>query len=681
MREKKIQTLGNMFILIVTLIISSMVGCTRKGMDFYIVENEAPTSVIVLSSVATEAEKFASVELQTYLKKVSGIEIPVKFDSEEISENRILVGQTRFTKELGLSTDDLKQEGFRIKTIDNNLALVGRDDAGTQFAIYTFLEEYLGVRWFWPGELGEVVPQMKTIQINQIDDIQEPDFKWRNRGPGGALWGATSGPTEMHARERLLGVTVEHQQEVELWEKRNKWGGMKIYGGHSLAEIFPPEKYAKTHPEYFALVNGKRDVPDENYDYKHECQICTTNPDVIKVAVEWARNFFNEHSEYDGVHMTLNDGGGFCECERCQALDSGEFVKRPGIDAEEMKQKPAKYTIITNRVFTFLNHVAEEVKKNHPGKYIVSMAYSRYTQPLKNIELHPFVIPQYCLWSAYRHANAEFKQKHESIAAGWAKIANKKGIYEYHINGSWPGMHRIVMPYIAESIKYLYQQGIDLYQTQSGDEFAINGLNYYIAGKLLWDSSLDEKQILDDFYQKAFGNAGNAIKRFHHKLTEAWKNVTKDGVDVSCSSLEKTRLLELFTPQLLEECRQDLTEAEEAAEDNIIRKRVEFYKKGFHYTELTVAAVQAAKKLEELGVHLFPLETAMQDIQQIEKEQAKRFVDEALSTWDQRNKFVEKLKNDYVIAYFWVKYNDMQRNFNPTDNLRELSEILSLKQI
>jgi len=652
-----------------------MNDCAKQSGKIMITDNGLPQSVIVINTEATETEKFAAQELQTYLRKISGVEIPVKTDSENPQGNRILVGQNRLTEELDLKTDNLSREGFHIKTIGNDLVLVGVDDTGTQFGVYTFLEKYLGVRWFWPGELGEVIPHIKTIKIEPIDDIQEPDFKWRNRGPEGALWGATTGPTEMHARERLLGVTVDHQKEVELWEKRNKWGGMKIYGGHALGEIFPPEKYAKTHPEYYALIDGKRAVPAEDYDYKHDGQICTTNRDVITVAVEWSRKFFDEHPGYDGVHITMNDGGGFCECERCQALDSGEFVKRPGIDIEEMKNRPAKYTVITDRIFTFLNHVSEEVQKTHPGKYIVSMAYSRYTQPPKSIRLHPFVIPQYCLWSAYKHANPEFKQRHEEIASGWAKAANKKGIYEYHINGSWPGMHRIVMSHIAESIKYLYSQGIDLYQTQSGNEFAINGLNYFVAGKLLWDTSLDENQILEDFYKKAFGNAGSAIQRFHQRFADAWIMATKDGVDVSCSSLEKTRLLELFTPQLLEECRQDLAEAEKAADNDLIHQRVEFYKNGFQYTELTVKAVQAAKKLEESGVHLFPLEKAQQEILTIKQEEAKKLLEDALGAWEQRNRYVEELKNEYVLAYFWVTYNDMQRSFNPTENLRELLKI------
>ena len=81
---------------------------------------------------------------------------------------------------------------------------------------------------------------------------------------------------------------------------------------------------------------------------------------------------------------------------------------------------------------------------------------------------------------------------------------------------------------------------------------------------------------------------------------------TSDGRDVNCQSVENTRLLEFFTPELVQACRKDLAVAKSIAKDHLFWQRVEFYSKGFHYTELTVAAVRAAKKLEAMGIHLFP---------------------------------------------------------------------------
>jgi hypothetical protein len=630
-------------------------------------------ATIVISNGAGEGVRFAARELQGYLKKVTGRELSIAEDNRQIEGPMILVGPSRYTTHL--DTARLRRGGFAIKTTNGNLALIGSNDEGTQFAVYEFLES-LGVRWYWPGELGEVVPKpkMASMVVGPLDIVQNPDFAWRDRGPGGALWGATTGPTEMHERELLLGITPEHQAEVRLWEKRNKWGGLKIHGGHSLGEVFPPTRFAKTHPEYYALVNGKRAVPGEDYDYKHGGQVCTTNPEVVEVAVKWARDFLSQHSDYDGIHLTVNDGGGFCECDRCRALDSPRLLGRPGLEVDEMR-KTVQRTVITDRIYTFVNQVAEEVHKTHPGKLVFSMAYSRYINPPEKIRLHPQVVPQYCLWSAYKHASPEFKTQHREIAAGWARAANRKGIYEYDINGSWPGLHRLVMSHIAESIKHLNSLGYDLYQTQSGDEFAINGMNYYVTGKLLWNADLDEKQILEELYERAFGRAGPQIRRYHRLLQDAWDAATSEGQDITCSSIETTRLLELFTPELLQQCGQALDEAERLADDELIRNRVEFYRKGLQYTQLTVEAVRRAKDLFAAGVDIVNLTRAQARLAKMPKREGQALIESCLNAWEERERCVEALKNDYVLSYFWITYNDTTREFNPVDNLRKISGV------
>ncbi len=618
----------------------------REG-RIVLVEDGRPRSTIVVGPAASQATMSAAGDLQKYVEKISGARVPISAAAKGSASPLILVGASEAVPA------SLGAGGFRIRTAGGNLVLAGKDDAGTQSAVYALLEKHLGVRWLWPGELGEVVPQARSIALPQIDETRQPDFKWRNRGPGGALWGAPSGPTAMRPRERLLGVSAEHQAQVALWERRNGWGGLKIYGGHALGEIFPPAGYAGAHPEYYALVDGKRAVPGPDYDFKHGGQVCTTNPGVIRATIEWVRKFFDDHPGYDGVHITMNDGGGICECDRCRALDSGEMMKRPGIEAEEMKKAPAKYGVVTDRIFTFVNQVAAEVEQTHPGKYVVSMAYSRYAAPPRRVRLRPSVVPQYCLWSAYRHANAVMREEQHALAALWARAGGKPAIYEYYINGSWPGFHRLVVPQIAASIKTLRSLGIDMFQTQSGDDFAINGINYYVAGKLLWDASLDPAAILADFYERGFGRAAPAVRRFHARLEEAWRTATAAGEDVTCNSIEKTRLPELFTPELLEQCARDLAEASRLADNELIGRRVEFYRQGLRYTELTVAAVRAARRA-------------------FESPRQRQLIEHALQAWTERDRFVEGLKDDFVVAYFWARYNDLQRDFHPSQRLREL---------
>ena len=133
-----------------------------------LVEEGRPKATIVIGKHASQAEQFAAEELQTYLRKISGAAVPIRRDDQQLAGNLILVGHTQPTEDLGVTWEDLGPEGFKIKTMGDRLVLAGKDEQGIQFAAYTFLERYCGVRWLWPGDLGEVIPQIKTIRIGKI---------------------------------------------------------------------------------------------------------------------------------------------------------------------------------------------------------------------------------------------------------------------------------------------------------------------------------------------------------------------------------------------------------------------------------------------------------------------------------------------------------------------------------
>jgi hypothetical protein len=419
-------------------------------------------------------------------------------------------------------------------------------------------------------------------------------------------------------------------------------------------------------------------VPGEDYDRKHGSQPCTSNPEVVRIAGEWATKFFDEHPDYDAVNMSMNDGDGYCECKNCAAIDA----------RSSNGETPSKNSSITDRVYTYINQIAEKVHKTHPDKYIVCFAYGNYKLPPKKITLNSKVIPQFTLWSAYMHANPELKKDNMTNIKVWEGASNRMAIYEYYINGSWPGLPRVAASLFAENIKELHKMGVDLYQTQSGDEFAINGINYYVAGKLLWDTSLDQQKILDDFYEKGFGKAGKHIRQYNERMETAWKTATMAGKDVTAGDIEDTRILELFTPQLLAACGRDLEQAAKAADNEIIRKRVDFIKSGFKYTQLTVSATQKTKQLISLGVPVLDGEKATHEIDPLagEKNKSKtqkenrislnrdqsRLVKEAVNAWMQRDAFVEERKNDHIVPYFWVKYNEVNRDLNPVQKLKAL---------
>ena len=56
------------------------------------------------------------------------------------------------------------------------------------------------------------------------------------------------------------------------------WGNSRNWGlwVHTMFSLDPPDTYFKDHPEYYALMGGKRS----------RTQLCLTNPDVLKITIE-----------------------------------------------------------------------------------------------------------------------------------------------------------------------------------------------------------------------------------------------------------------------------------------------------------------------------------------------------------------------------------------------------------
>jgi len=140
---------------------------------------------IVIGQEATPVEEFAAQELQKYLLEIAGVELPIKRDYEVGVANLIVIGSQEVNekaRELGVVIDNgyLGEDGFIIKTIEDNLILAGVTSRGNLYAVYDYLES-LGCRWFYPDVKPEdqVIPQLTDVIVAGLDVTVRPDFSYR----------------------------------------------------------------------------------------------------------------------------------------------------------------------------------------------------------------------------------------------------------------------------------------------------------------------------------------------------------------------------------------------------------------------------------------------------------------------------------------------------------------------
>lgn len=213
----------------------------QRALDVLIAEDGQPRLPIIGGSV-----KEPVTELQHYLKQITGADLAVEKPSEKAAG--LYVGLAADFPSLKIDLPgELGSEGFLLKTDDSRVLLLGREAPGVRHAVTTFLHR-LGCRWFFPGLAWEIIPKQKTLRV-KLDERQSPSF-----------------PISRHIWHGF-GDYAPCAKDFKEWNHHNRMGGPSpVSIGHSWFGL-NHEKDFKTHPEWFALVNGQRKASKPCYSH------------------------------------------------------------------------------------------------------------------------------------------------------------------------------------------------------------------------------------------------------------------------------------------------------------------------------------------------------------------------------------------------------------------------------
>lgn len=557
-----------------------------NGPFFKIVKSGKPHAQIIIPSKSTYLEEFAASELQNYFEKISQVMLPIiKEDNGGKYSFSFFIGKTKKASEAGIQPNEemMGRDGFEMKSVEKGIIIEGRNGMGTIFGVYELLERYFDVRWFMPGE--EYYPEKTTLKIGKINFVYKPSFTYR--------WVAKG---EWSLRQRMNCYVNAGGREVGInW----KWHF------HTFRRLLPPDKYYSDHPEYYALVDGKRTITDSK---THGNQLCTSNSDVIR---ELADNLIDTLDAYPGIEiitLSPNDGGGFCECENCRALDE------PG------RSWFAKYS---NRLAVFTKEVSRIVKEKYPDVLIKVGAYAMYALPPMNEDYKPEdnQIIQLChLYFCHNHPlgsnmckadttyepSDEFlpNQEFVKILDQWLKLSPHVFIYEYYAIG---GMTRANLPWpmihtMRSDIPFYRNKGVEGFYTQAGTSWYRLGLNYYVAAKLAWNADLNVDALLDDYFEKFYGTAAAPAKEFFltmEKAMQDWNGCVSYGLQ----GVAGLRAIgpKIFTTSVMERMEQSLISVETlSANDETALRRAAMLRKLFDETEEALKKIGSEEYTKEV---------------------------------------------------------------------------------
>ena len=255
--------------------------------NIVITENGNSRYRIVVPSHATADEKKASTVLQHYLLEISGAALPIVPANLSHTAYEIVLGQNERLDELATPVDlkALQEDGFTIRTDSSRLIIAGGSEKGTLYGVYSFLEEYLGCRMYTASV--KIIPEQKNITLGVINNTQVPVITFRDTHYRGT-WDPEY--TEWHK--------LDHEPD----------GGRPAWGMwvHTFNELVPPSTYYDQHPEYFAMVKGKR-IPT---------QPCLSNPAVLEITINNLRKKIAQRPDAKYWSVSQNDNKDYCTCDK-----------------------------------------------------------------------------------------------------------------------------------------------------------------------------------------------------------------------------------------------------------------------------------------------------------------------------------------------------------------------------
>lgn len=235
-----------------------------------LVEKGEAHAVIIVPGRASPVVQSAARVLRDHIKQMSGAELPIRTEDKitgapSQDEAWLLVGESKLPEKLGLNSKGLGAGGILLSARDNVIAIIGSDSTtdpfGTRYAVTTFLEDNLGVRYLWPGELGKVVPHKETVTVADFEHRFTPKLAQRRIRSMGYHDHLQVGLDNLGFTkadyETMQADARRTQVESPDWFGWHRLGGtLNMNGGHAFGNLW--EKYGKDHPcVFYATIYGK----------------------------------------------------------------------------------------------------------------------------------------------------------------------------------------------------------------------------------------------------------------------------------------------------------------------------------------------------------------------------------------------------------------------------------------
>ncbi len=573
--------------------------------ETYIIEEGRPNAEIVVAEHSANMSRLAAEQLREHLATMTGAELDIVPAPTGRAAVKVYVGPGAHSDRLGLEVADLDHGAYRMVSGEDWLALLGRDrpfldmrsetaaellrlaylrgddeeraalwerwyelsggnwglpysqlwrgynkdldiraqdEHGSFNAVVAFLRS-LGMRWYMPSELGQVVPQRADVRLPEVNRTARPDFPVRfanqRRFSGSrdeALWELWLG---FNRATEVIGATFPQHGLMAVTETRTE------------RALFAHPGAATPRPaDYYAMYGGERQVHGPVFHGRRfGSKQCLSSPGLLDETLRYARARFDVLGSPLVSLMPADGFTSICQCERCVGKESPELGYRGKL---------------SNYVWGFVDRVARELYKTHPDRRVLGGAYGTYVVPPTNIErFSPNVLVQICQHRQKFTQQPEVREHYVALRGPYLQRLGGRErsllIYEYY-RGDRHTPHYNTHA-IAEDLRRLKGVSpgdtIDVQRDSWSDyrrdgytpltKMSVQHLDLYVTARCYWDADLDLDALLEEYYRNFYGRAAAEMKALIEFGEANWMTIPGDGekigrtLDLLAAAQEKVK--------------------------------------------------------------------------------------------------------------------------------------------
>ena len=500
---------------------------------------------------------FAAEELKKYLRMMMPEGGDVRISYAPDANDGFRLG---LMSDFGLDTSDVKDPAVNdiiyIDTDERGGIIAGANYASVLLSVYEYFRQ-MGCRWLFPGIDGEYIPikDITPVKHRFVPSCQCRAFCWES----GVSHGCTLDMIDFVPKVGMSSFMLEHNDEpwyhehyyhhvmneenrapekitkaqVTQWKRAAETEiAKRSLQFHNIGHGFTIAPFMENTPEnkkFYAEIDGARELYGGTPVYTN---ICMSNPEARRRAVEYIVEFTSRHSNTDYMHVWLADSSNnHCECEGCRRMRPSDFYMILMNELDDALTAAGIDKKVVVAVYSDTLWAPTEIKLNHPDRFLLMFApiARSYTQsigaPDPTVQTAPYMRNKL-------EQPRNFEDNFAYLNEWKAFIGSEVVVFEYHF---WRHMALdpsgiFLAKRINEDVRVYKDRGLNgIIEDGSMRCFFPTGFAFYTYARTLYDTSLTIEELAEEYFECAFGEEWKSFYSYLERVGECFDFAYLEG--------------------------------------------------------------------------------------------------------------------------------------------------------